>query len=201
MPKMIEVDEAEWNRSQALTAVASKIVANPAARRRLEEAHKLVDPNAATPMLDQDKLQNEPINALKTELSDQIAALKKEREDERREQTLVTIADKQTKAIAGLRRQGYTDEGVKAIENLMTAKGLLDVEDAVAIFERQNPPPTPSTPGGITGDRWNFADQVTDNSDKDIAALIDAKGDGPQADAAAMRMANATLQEMRGSRR
>ena len=34
MPK-IEVDEAEWNRAQALTAVASKIVANPAARKGL----------------------------------------------------------------------------------------------------------------------------------------------------------------------
>ena len=127
--------------------------------------------------------------------------MKKQREDEKRETTLAALADKQTKAIAGLRRQGYTDEGVKQIEKLMETKGLLDVEDAVAIFERQNPPQMPATPGGITGDRWNFADQPVDGGDKDIMALLANKGDGPSADAAAMRLANATLVEMRGSRR
>ena len=46
----IEVDEAEYNRMVALQGVASKIVANPSARKMLEQAHKLVDPNAPTPI-------------------------------------------------------------------------------------------------------------------------------------------------------
>lgn len=197
----IEVDEAEYNQMVALRGVASKIVANPAARKRLEEAQKLVDPNAPTPMLDAEAAQLAPINAAKAELEARIDKFEKERQDEKREQTLAAIADKQSKAIAQLRRQGYTDEGVSAIEKLMETKGLLDVEDAVAIFERSNPPPTPVTPGGITGDRWNFADQPAADGDKDIAALLASKGDGPGGDAAAMRMANATLQELRGTRR
>ena len=201
MAKTIEIDEAEFNRLTALQNVASKIVANPAARKQLEAAHKLVDPNALTPLLDQEAQQMAPVNALKTELSNEIAALKKEREDEKREQTLAALADRQYKALNGLRRQGYTDEGIKAVEKLMETKGLLDVEDAVAIFERTNPPQMPATPGGITGDRWNFADQPVEGGDKDIVALLNAKGDGPGGDAAAMRLANATLQEMRGARR
>jgi hypothetical protein len=198
---MREVDEAEYNQLVALRSVASKIVANPAARKRLEEAQKMVDPNAPTPTLDAEAAQLAPINAAKAELEEKIAKLEKERQDEKREQTLAAIADKQSKAIAKLRREGYTDEGVAAIEKLMETKGLLDVEDAVAIFERANPPQMPATPGGLTGERWNFADQPTDGGDKDIAALLSNKGDGPGGDAAAMRMANATLQEMRGARR
>ena len=48
---------------------------------------------------------------------------------------------KQARDKATLRRDGYTDEGMKAIEKMMEDKGLLDVMDAVAIFERTNPPP------------------------------------------------------------
>jgi hypothetical protein len=197
----IEVDEAEYNRMAALTAVASKIVADPKARRKLEEAHKLVDPNAATPALDAEKNQLEPVNALKTELTEQIAALKKEREDEKREQLLASISGKQEAAFSRLKSQHkYTDEGIAAVRKLMEDKGLLDVDDAVAIFERSNPPQVPTTPSGMTGQAWNFTDHSAD-SDKDIAALIANKGDGAAADAAAMRMVNATLSELRGSHR
>src|ERR1700731_5313906 len=125
MAKIVEVDEAEYNRMMALQQVASKIVSNPAARRRLEEAHKLVDPNAATPLLDADRAQNEPVNALKTELSAEIKALREERENEKREMTLRQLADKQERDFARLKSEHrYTDEGVPAVRKLMETKGL-----------------------------------------------------------------------------
>src|SRR6201999_3750556 len=94
MPK-IELEEGEYNNLMALRGVALKIVANPTARRLLEQAQKTVDPNAPTPFLDQEKLQNEPLNALKTEMQAKIDKLEKEREDEKREATLQAIADRQ----------------------------------------------------------------------------------------------------------
>lgn len=198
----IEVDEAEYNRMVALQGVASKIVGNPAARKMLEQAHKLVDPNAPTPMIDQEAAQLAPIKETETRLSAEIAALKKEREDEKREQTLASIGRRQDEGFARLRKQhGFLDEGIEKIKKIMEDKGLLDVDDAHAIFMRDNPPQMPVNPGaGITGERWNFAETNAD-SDKDIAALISGKGDGSTADAAAMRMANQALQELRGSRR
>ncbi len=199
MPK-IEVDEAEYNQMVALRGVASKIVANPAARKRLEEAHKLADPNAATPLLDAEAAQLAPVKEIEKKFSDELAAIKKERDDEKREQTLASIAGKQEAAFKRLKNeQHYTDEGVEAIRKLMETKGLIDVDDAVAIFERANPPQMPATPSGITGERWNFA--AADDSDKDIKALLDNKGDGSAADAATMRMANAALMELRGGAR
>lgn len=196
MPK-IEVDEDEWNRSQQMLGVARKIAANPKARRQFEAAHKLVDPNALTPITDQEEAQLAPVNAIKSELAAEIAALKKEREDEKRDRTLSAIADRQNAAISQLRRSGYTDEGVAAVQKLMEDKGLLDVDDAVAIFEKANPPQIPVTPGGIGS--WGFTDMSGD-ADKSIQDLIASKGNSEQI---ADRMARDALTEFRqaGGRR
>jgi len=202
MAKTVEVDEAEYNQMVALRGVASRMVAKPESRRLLEQAQKLVDPNAATPLLDAEAAQLAPVTALEKKFNDEVAALKKEREDEKREQTLAAIAGKQEAAFARLKSQGhYTDEGVEAVRKLMETKGLIDVDDAVAIFERANPPQTPATPSGITGDKWNFTDTSAPGTDKAIADLIANKGDGSVADAIVGRMANETLMELRGARR
>ena len=203
MAKMVEIDEAEYNQMVALRSVASKMVAKPESRKLLEQAQKLIDPNVATPLLDAEAAQMAPVKELEKKLSDQLEALKKERDDEKREQTLAAIAGKQEKAFALLKSQAhYTDEGVEAIKKLMETKGLIDVDDAVAIFERTHPPQVPSTPsGGLTGDRWNFADTSAPNTDKAIADLIASKGEGSMADAIVSRMANETLMELRGGRR
>ena len=194
MPK-IEVDEAEYNRLSALQGIASKIVANPAARKRLEEAHKLVDPNAQTPTLDAERLQAEPVNALKSELSAEIAAMRKEREDEKREATLARIASEQDRGFNRLRQARWTDEGIESIRKIMETKGIADVDDAVAIFERSNPPATPATPSGagMTGAAWDFA-YTNDTTDKSIQELIATKG---QVDNVADRMAMQALNDFR----
>src|SRR5271168_4993831 len=124
MPKMVELDEAEYNRLMALHGVASKIVADPKARKKLEEAHKLVDPNAQTPTLDADRLQNEPLTALQKKYDDEIAALRKDREDEKREATLARLSADQERGFARLKSaHQYTDEGVDRIKKLMETKG------------------------------------------------------------------------------
>ena len=194
MPK-VEVDEAEYNNMVALRQVASKMVSKPESRRLLEQAQKLVDPNAPTPFLDQEAAQLAPVKELEKTVNERIEKFEKAREDERREQTLATIASNQEKAFNRLKTEHrYTDEGVEAVRKLMETKGLIDVDDAVAIFERTNPPPTPSTPSGITGASWGFTD-MTGEADKSIQDLIATKG---QNDQVADRMAMAALNDFRG---
>lgn len=168
MAKMVEVDEAEFNNMVALRGVAARMVAKPELRRLLEQAQKLIDPNAPTPLLDQDAAQLAPVKELEKTVNDRIAKFEKEREDEKREQTLAAIASKQELAFKRLRtEQRYTDEGIEAIRKMMETKGLLDVDDAVAIFERANPPQMPVSPaGGMTGTSWGFADVDTATTDK-----------------------------------
>lgn len=196
MPKMIEITEEEHNQLQALRGVAAKIVAKPESRRLLEQAQKLVDPNAATPLLDQEAAQLAPVKAMETALNERIAKFEKERDDEKRETTLRAIAEKQEKAFARLQaKEHYTDAGVEAVRKIMETKGILDVDDAVAIFERANPPQMPSTPsGGMTGTAWGFADNS--DSDKSIQELIANKGEGNTVD----KMAMQALQDFRSGR-
>jgi len=197
MAKTVELDEGEYNNLMALRGVAARIISKPESRRLLEQAQKMVDPNAATPFLDQEAAQMAPVRELEKSVNDRIARFEKEQEDKKREDTLTAIAQRQTAGLAQLRRAGYTDEGVAAVQKLMEDKGLLDVEDAVAIFERANPPQMPSTPqGGMTGTSWGFAD-VNADSDKAIQELISSKGAN---DSVADRMAAAALQDFRSRR-
>lgn len=188
----IEVDEGEYNAMVALRTVAQKIAAKPESRKLLEQAHKLVDEKAATPTLDAEERQLAPINELTKKFTDEINALKTEREEEKKQRTLTAIAEKQTKDLAALRSRGFLDEGIKKVEEIMTAKGLTDVEDAVAIFEKQNPPPMVVSPGGIGS--WGFTD-LSNEPDKSIEALIQSKG---QNDQVADRMALEALRDFRG---
>jgi hypothetical protein len=194
MPK-IEIDEEEANRLYALRGVAAKIVANPAARKKLEEAQKLVDPNAATPTLDADAAQRAPLDALRDELTKKLDDLAKGQEDRDRQSRINEIAGKQASDKAQLRKDGYTDEGLTAIEKIMADKGLLDVMDAVAIHERNNPPQSPITPGAGSG--WNFTD-MTAEADKNITDLIASRGSNDQI---ADRMVREALNEMRPTAR
>lgn len=189
-----EIDEGEYNQLVALRGAASKIVANPQARKLLEQAQKLTDPNAATPTLDEEAARLAPVKELETKVNERIAAFEKAQADEKRQNTIDAIAQKQTAGLTRLRKAGYTDEGVAAIQKLMDDKGLLEVEDAVAIFERNNPPQVPVTPGGIGA--WGFTD-TTGETDKSIADLIASKGESEQV---ADRMARQALQDFRGQR-
>lgn len=193
MAKLLEVDEDTWNQRQQLHAVASRIYADPKARLLLEEAQKLVIPNAPTPGIDANKAFNEPIEATKAEL----AALRKEMADEREARKIEESAAKTRKmqddGFAQLRAQRYTSDGIAAVEKIMTEKGILDPLDAAVLFERHNPPQAVATPGGTGG--WNFMDAVND-SDVDLKKLIETKGENaPLLD----KMINETLNEMRGS--
>jgi hypothetical protein len=199
MPKVVEVDEADYNRLMALNTVANKIASNPTSRKLLEQAHKMVVPDALTPALDEEARAMAPVKELEKTVNERIAKFEKEQEDAKREQTLAAIARRQEDGFAALRREGFLDEGIDKVKKLMEDKGLLDPRDAAAIFLRDNPPQMPATPSGVTGASWNFA-QTNDDSDKDIAALIGAKGDGAAADAAVMRMANSALNDFRSRR-
>jgi len=63
---------------------------------------------------------------------------------------------KQTEGLAKLRRAVTPDEGVTAVQTLMDDKGLLDVDEPFAIFERNHPPQTPVT--AEASGSWGFAD-------------------------------------------
>lgn len=190
-----EIDEVELMNLRRLQGTAAKILSNPKAKKLLEQAHKLVDPNAITPSLDQEREIQEPVS----KALEEVAALKKQLEDEKAERAktekLTAIQSKIDQGKMQLRKEGWTDEGIAGVEKLMDEKGLLDPLDAAAIFEKLHPPQQPVNPSGSGA--WNFLDGVQDG-EADLKKLIETKGESsPLLD----KMSREALAEVRGQSR
>lgn len=191
MPK-IEVDEAEFRRFQQLQSATDLMLKNPKSRRLLEQAHRTVDPNAPAPLLDHEAEINAPLEALRKEFSDYKTAAEKKEADADAKAKIASISNSIEAGIARLRQARWTDEGIAAVRKLMDEKGILDVDDAVAIFERHNPPPPPIAPRGAGA--WNFIEGVSDG-EADLKKLLETKADyEPVVD----KMARDALAEVRG---
>lgn len=189
----VEVDEEEVRSSAALRGAVSTLWANPEARKLIQKAQKLVDPNARTPDLDRDEAALKPVQGLEKKFDDFVAKTEQDKADAAKEAKLTNLKKVHADGIAELRRQRYTDDGIKAVETLMDEKGILDPLDAAAIFERNHPPQAPVTPGGVGA--WNFTEMPAEGSDF-IKKLIETKGNN---DMVVDHEARNVLAEVRGS--
>jgi hypothetical protein len=195
MGKLVEIDEEQLLRDKNLRAQVERIMGNPDARLLVEQAAKLVDPNAKTPTLDQKKIVEEPVSKLEAKMDAFIAAQNKDREEREAKAKREEIHNQVTSGLARLRAAGWTDDGVKGVEKLMEEKGLLDVDIAAAFFEKQHPPQAPIKSGG-TG-AWNFLDQAPEG-DVDLKKLVENRG---QSEGLIDKMAMDALAEIRGQSR
>lgn len=191
----VEIDEAEFVRLQGLNNFAHKMLNHPEASKLLEKAGKIVDPNLKTPRLDAEAAQLAPVRSV----AEEVAALRKQIEDDKAEaaknQTLNALKAQRDEGLAALRRQGWTADGIKGVEELMETKGILDPLDAAAIFEKNHPPQNVAMPGSSGG--WNFLDGVTaEDADADLKKLIETRG---EMDSVADQIARKALHEVRQS--
>lgn len=193
---IVEVDEEELKRSRTLTETIAKIMADPEAKLKIQEATKKVFPNAVTPELDAVRARAESEGGVAKEM----AALKKQWEDEKIEaanqRKLDALKTGIEDGLARLRRQGWTDDGIDGVRKLMEEKGLLDVQIAADHFEKQHPPVGVVSPGGQGA--WNFTDMQTGETDADMQKFIDSKGESiPLLD----KLINTALSDVRGQSR
>lgn len=191
MPK-VEVDEDELVRDRKLRAVVAKIYSNPKAKLLLQQAHKEVDPEAQTPDLDAQKPIDDAISGIKQELTTFINETKKEKQEREERERLDALNNRVASGMADLKRQGWTEDGLKGVRELMDKHGILDPEIAASHYEKLHPPPTPATPGG--NGAWNFMEMPSED-DVDLKKLIETKGEStPLLD----KMVRETLAETRG---
>lgn len=191
MPK-VEVDEDELVRSRKLRDVVAKIYSSPKAKLLLQQAHKEVDPEAQTPDLDAQKPIDDAISGIKQELTSFINESKKEKQEREEKERLDALNNQVNSGLAALKRQRWTEEGLKGVRELMDKHGILDAEIAASYYEKLHPPATPAMPGG-TG-AWNFLEMPAED-DVDLKKLIETKGESaPLLD----KMVRETLAEMRG---
>ena len=194
----VELDEEDVRRYSRLEGAVNTLWANPKARELIQQAQKIVDPNAKTPDLDAKRAILEPVEAVRKEFQDFVAKTETEKAEAAKNAKMAEIQTRHASGIAELRRQKYTDEGIKKIEALMEEKGILDPLDAAAIFERSNPPPAIAAPagGGVGG--WNFTEPTGGDADAFAKRLMETKG---ALDGIVENEARLAIQEVRGARR
>lgn len=172
----VEVDETEYQNQQQLTRLYGSMMQDPKSRELLTKAAKIVNPKAVTPELD---AKEEVLAALAAEreerlaLQASIAADKAERAEKENLQAFSTSWEQKR---GGLRKIGYTDDGIEKIEQLAQERGIVDLEAAAALFDRMNPPqPVTASSGFAPFDTFNPSDRDNEN----FKALMEAKGDDP----------------------
>lgn len=142
---LIEIDEGEYQRlrsnADALPskALLDKLGANPKTRRAVLEMVKEINPAANIPELDAAAPVMAEVGTLKGELAElrkQLQAENDERATREREGSTTALIERER---GKLRAQGYQDEGIAAVEKLMTERGLTDYEAAAALLERSRP--------------------------------------------------------------
>ena len=189
---MIEIEESEFKNLDRIRQTVAKIAAVPEGKKLMQKAHKLVDPNAVTPDLDEDEKKA----AAQTEWQKKFEELQakidaKEAEREKNEK-LASLNSKMESGRRALRDEGWTKEGIEGVEKLMEDKGILDHEIAAAFIQKQNPPQEVMSPRAFGG--FNFVEQPKEE-DAFLKAMLDSKGED---DNAVLRAAVDAVGDMRG---
>lgn len=197
MGRLVEVDEVDLQRNVKAREFVESIWNNPEARKHLLKAQKVVKPD--DPLV-KDADKPDPIEERFAAMQKLLEEERKERREaeEKREQEAKLSVLKRTRddGITELRKRGYMDEGIKAVEEIMEKKGLLDPLDAAKLFEADHPPPEPIRANHYGA--WNFMEPGAAEQNDDLKKLIDSKG---QSEALVDKMARDALNEFRGQAR
>jgi hypothetical protein len=167
---LVEVDDRELAEYQKLTGFLRAGLSNPKTRRKILEVQRALNPDAAIPELDAAApVQDELAEVRKTlaEMNKSLADDKAEREQAKR---LAALQRDWDKGRAKLRKQGYVDEGIAAVEAFMEEKGVADHEVGAAAFERLHPATEPVNP--ISGNRFDIFGAKAAEGDANLKALF-----------------------------
>jgi len=171
---MVEIDETELANYRQLADSYNKALRHPKARPLLIDAIAEVNEQVAqapdrmirAELAERDRSINEKLDKFMAGLT--------EREETRAQQEQVSRLEQNLAAGRALaRKAGYTADGLKSLEDFKAEAGILDYEDAIAAYERRNPPPTPVATGG---NRWDFL-SVPETELPDLKPLFEGNED------------------------
>lgn len=191
----IEVDESEFASLKRVRDTVAKIANTPEAKKLLQKAHKLVDPNAVTPELDADEQKATANSEWEKKFNDLQAKFDADKAEREKNDNLAKLNSKFEAGRQALREQRYTPEGIQAVEKFMEERGIPDHLVAAAYLEKQNPPQEVMNPRAFGS--FNFVEPPKDD-DAFLKALLDSKGDD---DSAVLKAAVDAVADIRGNAR
>lgn len=184
-----EIDETELVQQRNVAGLLQDIVNHPVHGPAFFKAKKELRPNWPKGTHEQLTEEKSTFSADLSDIRRELAEAKAERE---REKTLSSFMTGWEKQRAVLRKNGYTDEGIEAVERLAQERGIVDLEAAEALFAKLHPPEPPVTPSGFG--TWDFFDPAQGEKDSYIKKLFDTRGED---DNAALSEAKKAIQDMR----
>lgn len=155
----MDLDPGVLEQYQQAAGLVKKLYDSPKTRGKFLEAVKTLNPDAYIPQVDDVNPIVEQIKAVDKRITDFIEGQNKGKRDA-----------ELSEARAALRAQGYQEEGIKKIEELMIKENIPSHEAAELLFKKRNPQ-APVTPPAFRSDR--IFDE-TDESDKALLADEDA---------------------------
>ena len=121
----IELDETQYAELARLPEyksvfeTISGIMRNPKARKKLLEARKEADPSASIPEIDAAAPLIAEVSAMREDLAKTREELAKDKTERETAKALSNLESQFEKGRSALRAEGYTEEGISAIESLM----------------------------------------------------------------------------------
>jgi hypothetical protein len=197
MAKVIEVDETEFANGQQTIAAVRKLMAHPEASLLIEKARKLVEPDAPTPRLDAHKQVNEPIEKLQGEIVELKKSLAEKDAEREKNEKLSALAAKVERGNSKLLSEGWTADGLKALDEFREKEGILDPVHAAAVYEKlHGSQVAPATPSSHIGG-WDFTTPAKEDEDY-TKKLLESRG---ESESLVMNQAMKSLNDFRGNNR
>ncbi len=138
-----EIDESVLQQYASLAKFYEASLANPETRQDVLKIQKKLNPKAVIPELDAQEPVNAALAEIRKELAEDRAARAKEKEEAEALAARKSLENKWMSGQAKARDLGYSDEGLKKLEEFMQENGVADHEIAMSHFEKINPRETP----------------------------------------------------------
>ena len=188
---LVEVDDRELAEYQKITGFLKQGLSNPKTRRKILEVQRTLNPEAAIPELDAAAPMQDELAEVRKTLAEMNKTLADDKAEREQQKQLASLQRQWDKGRALLRKQGYVDEGIEAVEKFMEEKGIADHEIGAAAFEKLHPAHEPiKATGGNRFDIFEPADRTSEH----MKALYE----NPDNEMALNAAINDTLRSVRG---
>lgn len=190
----VEIDEAQLQQMQHTVKTVAQIIQDPKRRLKLLELQKEAMPTAVIPELDAQRGSEEVLQSINKKM-DEFMKAQAEREEKREaDARLAEFTGRIEKGRSLLKSRGFDADGIAAVEKIMEERGIANHEDAMTVWERLHPTPTPISSSGFGG--LNFLEQAKKQGEDDMAKLLASRGDN---DLVLNNMINAAINEGRAA--
>ncbi len=140
----VELEESEVAALRRIEGVAQSMLSNPKTRTQFLKLQKEINPQAVIPELDAADTVMAAVTEVKTQVGDVLKRLEDREAKSEETRRNSELAARVTAGQDYLIKAGYNAEGIKKIEDLMLGENIGSYAAGLALFERLNPPASPS---------------------------------------------------------